>query len=165
MRIGKILVALAAIALWTACESETEATVQYAAQLTGGSVKPAAVSTGGSGAFALTVTGGAVLSYNLDFQGLSSAATAANIRGPAADTDTAKVIIDLSSLPATLGTGSATLGGTSGGAVGNFRIAGTVAPGFGADSLRRLMDKGLLYVSVETANHPGGEIRGQISKQ
>ena len=164
-RITRILFALAGIVLWTACESETEATVQYGATLTRDTVKGASVTTSGNGTFALTVTGGAVFTYQLDFANLSSAAIAANIRGPASDTDTAVVVVDLNNVPSSLGSGTATLGGTSGGATGTFRITGTVAPGFGADSLRRLMDAGLLYVSVETANNPGGEIRGQISRQ
>jgi hypothetical protein len=164
-RIARIAAVLSVIVLWTSCESETEARVIYGATLTGDKVKPAAVTTGGSGTFALTVTGGAVFTYTLDFQNLSSAAVAANIRGPAADTDTAVVVVDLNNVPATLGSGSATLGGTSGNASGTFRITGAVAPGFGADSLRKLMDAGLLYVSVETANNPAGEIRGQIGRQ
>jgi hypothetical protein len=157
-------VALAGV-IALACESDTQATIEYGAALTGAKVKPTPVSTTGSGNWTMTVTGGATFSYSLDFQNLTSAAVAANIRGPVSDTGSADVIIDLNSVPATLGSGSVTLGGTSGTGSGTFTITGTVAPGFGADSLRKLMDAGLLYVSVETVNNPTGEIRGQISRQ
>jgi hypothetical protein len=157
-----LLLATSAIA---ACESDTEARVQYGASLTGDKERPAVVTMSGTGTFAATVSGGAVLTYTLDFQGLSSNAVAANIRGAASDTDTASVIVDLDNVPATLGSGTATLGGTSGSASGTFRLTGSVAPGFGADSLRKLMDAGLLYVNVETTSYPAGEIRGQIRKQ
>lgn len=156
---------LAAAVLAVACESETEATVNYGADLSGAHMRPAVVPVAGNGTFAGTVTGGAVFAYTVRFSGLTSAATAIEIRGPAADTDTAAVLLDLSAVPATLGSGSTTLGDVSGDAAGTLRMSGTVAPGFGADSLRRLMDAGLLYVMVETANNPGGEIRGQISRQ
>jgi hypothetical protein len=151
--------------LASACESDTEATVAYGAALTGASVKPTPVTPAGSGTFSATVTGGAMLTYTLDFQNLTSAAVAANIRGPVSDTGSADVIIDLNGVPSTLGSGSVTLGGTSGSGSGTFNLTGMVASGFGADSLRKLMDAGLLYVSVETANNPAGEIRGQIGRQ
>lgn len=160
-----VLVLSCALVCAVACESDTEATVDYGAALSGANVKPTPVTPAGTGTFSATVSGGAVLTYTLAFQSLTSAAMAANIRGPVSDTGSANIIIDLSSVPATLGSGSVTLGGTNGSGSGTFNLTGTVAPGFGADSLRKLMDAGLLYVSVETANNPAGEIRGQISRQ
>jgi CHRD domain len=162
---GSLALTVLAIAAVVSCESSTEAKVAYGASLTGAKVKPTAVTSGGSGTFTATVSGGSAMRYDLTFQGLSSGATSATIRGPASDTGTAEVLIDLNQIPLSLGSGTITLGATSGAAQGNIDLTRNVSAGFSGDSLRKLMDAGLLYVEIATSVNPGAEIRGQITKQ
>ena len=80
--------------------------------------------------------------YNISFEGLSAPASAAHIHGPAAPTNSASVLIPLT-----------VASGTSGTLSGSAPLS--------PDQLA-LIVSGQTYVNIHTANHPGGEIRGQV---
>src|SRR5262249_38190984 len=84
-----------------------------------------------------------VLTYNISFSNLLSAATASHIHGPADTSHNAGVIIPFPNTPAT---SSGTYSGTA--AVSNQQLAEMV--------------QGLTYANIHTTNYPGGEIRGQV---
>jgi plastocyanin len=115
------------------------------AALSGDAERPDPVTTDavGSGIFRLE---GNLLTFNVRYQGLSGAATAAHIHGPASADTAAGVLIDLAPY--------------NGGAFGSSGIlSGTVAL---TEAQRTQVLNGLTYVNVHTQQHPGGEIRGQI---
>lgn len=100
--------------------------------------------TTGTGSATVTLDGDKI-TWNVTFSGLSGAATAAHIHGPAPEGKNAGVLVWLSTKgkPATSPlSGSATL---------------TAAQ---ASDLTN----GQCYVNVHTAKNPGGEIRGQLMK-
>jgi hypothetical protein len=141
MKVQSIVLFAAVLAL-SACGGAT-----HTATLNGSSEVPA-VTTTASGTFEGTLDG-----TNLDvegtYMGLSAAATAAHIHGPAAAGANGPVVCTL-----TL-TESATAG------TGTYKgdCTGTSAPAV-AD-----LNAGMFYVNIHTAANPGGEIRGQISKK
>lgn len=158
--------ALAAAAILIAsCESTTEAEFTYRATLTGASERPLPVTSSGSGSFTATITGGTTLSYTITFSDLSNAAVAAHIHGPANSNEAAGVILDFGSIPTSLGSGSLALGATSGTGSGTITLSGNLGTGITGDSLRKLFDAGMAYVNVHSQANPGGEIRGQITRQ
>jgi uncharacterized protein (TIGR03118 family) len=114
--------------------------IQFNATLNGSSEVPATASAGTGTAFLSLVNN--VLSYDLTFTNLFSAATGAHIHGPADTTHNANIIVPFSAPAASAGhiTGAATVD---------------------AQKLLELMS-GLTYVNVHTTNYPGGEIRGQL---
>lgn len=143
-------------------------TTNYAATLTGGAEVPP-VTTSATGAFAGQLKGN-TFTYTMSSTGLSgSGGTAAHIHGPATASQTAGVLIDFAAPPT--GSTGAFAGGTSASAQGSIDLSLPVkrdAQGavlVSGDSLRKLLDAGLLYVNVHTAANGGGEIRGQIGKQ
>ena len=159
----QIAALLLACALAGGCESLTTLVVTetFIASLNGAKVKPTAVQTSGTGT--LTVTSSSdtsALRYDLTFSGLSDAATAAHIHGPAVDSAVAGVLVDFAALPQGR-QGSIQLG-TSGTASGSFDLNLNVTPTVTGDSLFKLLQAGLLYVDVHTASNSAGEIRGQI---
>jgi uncharacterized protein (TIGR03118 family) len=85
---------------------------------------------------------GTNLTYNIDFSGLSSPATAAHLHGTASPTNSAGVLIPLNGASGTSGT-----------------LSGTVP--LTDDQLAQIAS-GLMYVNIHTTNHSGGEIRGQV---
>jgi len=159
---GLRAVFLACLAL-AACESLTEivARASYIAALNGTAVQPDSVETNGSGVYNSVLTSDTTLmTYHLSFGGLSSNAISAHIHGPARDTATAAILVDFGSLPAG-GNGTLDLG-TSGTASGTINLALAVTPSVSGDSLRHLLQLGLVYVDVHTVDHTSGEIRGQV---
>jgi len=145
------------------CESLTEVVARetYQAVLSGRTVKPDSISTSGGGGFTATLSSDtSAMTYELTYAQLSSVASGIHLHGPAQDTVNASVIVDLAALPAG-GTGTYTLG-TSGSANGSIDLARAVTPTIDGDSLRRLLRLGLVYVDIHTANHSGGEVRGQL---
>jgi hypothetical protein len=116
---------------------------QFSANMNGASEVPATSSTG-SGTASMTLLN-SVLTYNVVFTNLLSAAIAAHIHGPADPTHNASVLVPFNPPAASSGTfsGSATL------------------------SSQVLFDlvTGLSYANVHTTNYPGGEIRGQVLPQ
>ena len=79
------------------------------------------------------------------YSGLTSAAGASHIHGPADTTHAAGVLVPLNTPTGTSGT-----------------ISGTAT--LTADQLADLLT-GQTYINIHTANNPGGEIRGQILLQ
>jgi hypothetical protein len=80
-----------------------------------------------------------MLTWNVEFSGLSGPATAAHIHAPAKEGEKAGVAIPFEDIESPI-EGSATLTD---------------------EQAQQLMD-GLMYVNVHTAANPGGEIRGQV---
>ena len=115
---------------------------QLKVSLNGANERPTPVVTTGSGSGTLTRIGNQLL-FNITYTGLSSAANAAHIHGPA---DTSGSAVVLTPLPAP--------SGTSGALSGSLTLNNP--------TLSAIVD-GLSYVNIHTANNPNGEIRGQIS--
>jgi len=80
-----------------------------------------------------------MLSWELEYEDLSSDVTAAHFHGPAAEGETAPPIIPAKELAS--------------GSEESVEIT--------AEQAQMLMD-GMLYFNVHTTNHKGGEIRGQV---
>lgn len=116
---------------------------QFTATLSGAAEVPA-VASSGTGSGTLSIIGN-VLTYSIAYSGLSSAASASHIHGPANTTQAAGVLFPLNGAAGTSGTLSGTQTLTS-------------------DQLANILT-GNAYVNIHTANHPGGEIRGQILPQ
>ena len=147
------------------CESITEVVAHdvYNTGLSGRSVRPDSIATNGGGEFSATLSSDtSIMTYQMAYSQLSSAATQVHLHGPAVDTVVAAVIMDLAALPPG-GSGTIDLG-TSGSASGSIDLELPVTNGMSGDSLRKLMMRGLVYVDVHTVNHSGGEIRGQLRK-
>ena len=115
----------------------------FKVELTGAQSVPA-VETGGSGTAELTYDPATrVVTWNIAYSGLSSAATMAHFHGPAKAGQNAPVIIWLSkqgSPPASPMTGSATL----------------------TPEQAKQFSDGEWYINLHTQDHPAGEIRGQV---
>jgi hypothetical protein len=162
---GKALMAfIAAVGATTACESTTEAKIQYTATLTGAQEVPA-ITTSGSGTWTATLDQSTnILTYQLTFSGLGSAATMAHIHGPAAVGVNAGILVDFATSTVT---GRVLNLGTSGSGTGTVNLTATsvITATVSGDSLRKLLDSGNAYVNVHSATNGGGEIRGQIVKQ
>jgi hypothetical protein len=117
---------------------------------------PVAITSGATGSTTFTQNG-ASMSFTITVAGLSSTPSAAHIHGPADAATNAGVIVPLAlTNPATSGTI----------ATGSFTAADIVpASGLTFDALLALMRSGDTYVNVHTANHPAGEIRGQVEEE
>ena len=157
----RVLVCVAAASFVVACESSTEVEARYGGSLSGSAERPTPVTTAATGLFSATLDGN-VLSYDLSFTGLSSNALSAHIHGPATLDAAAGILVDLAATGRTL-----TLGGTSGTGNGTVDLSASsvVTATVSGDSLRKLLDLGLLYVNVHSQTFQGGEIRGQITRQ
>jgi len=103
------------------------------------------VTSSGTGLANLALVGNQ-LTFNVTYGGLTAAANAAHIHGPAGPRGDAGVLINL-----------APFNGGGFGAAGS--LSGTVT--LNAAQLAAVID-GLTYINFHTPNHPGGEIRGQI---
>ena len=82
------------------------------------------------------------LTWKLTYSGLTGPATAAHFHGPADATKNAGVAVPITNATASPAEGSATL----------------------TDAQAADLLAGNYYVNVHTAVHPGGEIRGQVTK-
>jgi hypothetical protein len=114
---------------------------------------PVPITSGATGSTTFTQNGSS-MSFTITVAGLSSTPSAAHIHGPADAATNAAVIVPLAlTTPATSGTI----------ATGTFTAADIVpASGLTFDAVVALMQSGNAYVNVHTANHPAGEIRGQV---
>ena len=113
--------------------------------LSGVAERPAGNTSPAFGVGALTIIGNE-LAFDINYQGLTAAATAAHFHGAADGAGTAGVIINLSSGFGTLGR------------------AGTLAGRVTLTAAQYLaFADGKVYVNIHNTNFPGGEIRGQVS--
>jgi hypothetical protein len=136
-------IALAAVFAAGLVSSASAATQQYHATLNAKSEVPPTTSNG-TGTFTGSLdTNTHVLTYTLNFEGLTGPATAAHIHGPASGTTNAGVIKPL-------GTGAPT-----------SPVNGTVE--LTADQVKDLQ-AGKDYANVHTDANKGGEIRGMITR-
>jgi hypothetical protein len=144
MHIQSFSPALAALAISTAFLFASPAmaeTVKMKATLDGGQQNPP-VTTKGKGTATLTFdTTSKKLRWDVKYSGLSGAAIAAHIHGPAAMGENAGVVIPFKKLKSPI-KGSATL----------------------TDAQAADLMAGKYYVNVHTAANKDGEIRGQIEK-
>jgi hypothetical protein len=115
------------------------ATLHFAADLKGSSEVPANTTTGTGQVAATLDTVSHVFTYHVTYGGLTGTATAAHFHGPAGPGVDAPPVITMTSLPSPID-GTATL---------------TAAQE--AD-----LRGGRWYFNVHTAEHKGGEIRGQV---
>jgi hypothetical protein len=155
-------VALAAMMAVTgailACSSNPTAPAQsitYVAQLSGANEVPS-VPLGGSGTGTFTLTG-RTLNYMVTVNGLSGAAAASHIHGGAAGAN-GTILYPFTAAAVQSGqVASGTIDLNQPVSNGSSSISG--------DSVLKLLNAGLLYTNVHTAANPGGEIRGQITRQ
>lgn len=123
------------------------ANAQLGVILTGAAERPAAVTTAGSGKGTLVLLGNQLV-FDIEYSGLSAAASAAHIHGPGTTEQAVGVMVNLAPF--------------NGGAFGvSGRLAGTVA--LTPEQLAAVLD-GLAYVNIHTSTNPTGEIRGQIAQ-
>lgn len=167
---GIPLAIAAALLTAVACSSTTTPVavskiVTFTATMTfGGEVPTPPVASTGSGTFTATLdTSTNVFTYDLTFTGLTAGAVAGHIHGPAAVGVNAGTTIDFKSLPGA--TFSAGLTAGTGHGVATLNAATAITTTVSGDSLKKLLFAGLTYANIHTSNNPGGEIRGQITKQ
>lgn len=110
-------------------------------------VVPEPTATGATGSGILSLEGN-TLSFDVRYAGLSGPATAAHLQGPASAAQAADAFLDLTPFH-----------------VGAFGLSGSLAGivSLSDTNLASLVD-GTTYLDLHTANHPGDEIRGQISR-
>ncbi len=165
-RLALIAVAITAVACSSKATTEVVATshiVTFKATMTGAGEVPANTTTG-SGTFTATLdTVTNVFIYDLTFTGLTSNVNNGHIHGPALATVTAGTTINFNTSPgATFSFGLQA--GTGHGLV-TLNTATPITATMNGDSLKKLLFAGLTYANIHTTQNPGGEIRGQITKQ
>jgi hypothetical protein len=134
-----IVTALATCLMSAAVQAET---INYHATLTGAAEVPPN-KTGGTGTATATIdTDTKMLSYTVQYSGVSGPATAGHFHGPAGAGKTAAVLIPI----------MAPLGSPI---LGMARLSDAEIADFQA---------GNVYVNIHTEKNPDGEIRGQMSK-
>lgn len=148
--------------MWTAVlvTSETTATIPATASkgfvrvlgevslsgtLSGANARPTPITTDGNGTVS-AVLNGLTATMDISYAGLSGAATAAHIHGPASAEETAGVVLNLQPLHD-----------------GDFGVSGSFSGSVELDleGVTALLN-GMLYVNIHTAANGGGEIRAQI---
>jgi ABC-type phosphate/phosphonate transport system substrate-binding protein len=137
--------------------------VTFKATMNGASENPANTSTG-TGTFTATLdTSTNVFTYDCTFTGLTSNVNNGHIHGPATATVNSGTTINFNTLAGATFSFGQQAGACHGTTVLNTatQITATVS----GDSLRKLLFAGLTYANIHTVNNPGGEIRGQITKQ
>lgn len=135
---------LAALALGTclAAGPALAETMAMKATLNGASEVPA-TTTKGSGTAAINFDSASKkLSWKVTYAGLSGPATAGHFHGPAEAGKNAGVAVPIANIATSPVEGSATL----------------------TDAQAADLMAGKYYVNIHTKDHPGGEIRGQVTK-
>lgn len=135
-------IALMAGVAFLSCGIARAETVSFAGTLNGASEVPAKTVDGKGTATASLDTATKMLTYTVEYSGLSGAATAGHFHGPAAAGANAGVALPFPA-PASPIKGTATLT--------DAQIADLMA--------------GRWYANVHTAANPGGEIRGQMTRK
>ena len=158
----------ACIVMMIGCdESTTEiaGSTQYSAVVNGANEKPTAATSTATGFFSASLHPTSnTLSYSVTWTGLTGTVSGAHIHGPGDANTVASVLVNFQALPVGSTNGAITTG-ASGSASGNLNLGMAINATVSGDSLKTLLNLGLLYVNVHTAANPGGEIRGQIAKQ
>jgi len=121
--------------------------VRLSVTLDGAAERPDPVVTEGTGIGTFVLDGNA-LTVEITYSGLSVPASAAHIHGPGTVEEAVGVLVDLQPLH-------------EGDFATSGRFAGSVTV---SDATVQALLDGLTYVNIHTANHPGGEIRGQITR-
>ena len=134
------LFAALAVGAMLAAGAASAEIVHFTAKLDGASETPPRVTDGKGTAQVTLDTQSKVLSWKVEYSGLTGPATMAHFHGPAAPGTAAKVTVPLTGDMASPIKGSATI---TDGQIGDLR-------------------GGLWYLNVHTAKYPGGEIRGQV---
>jgi len=136
----RLTLLLGAAVLLTAGAAQAE-TVTFRGTLTGGAEVPAKTTEGRGAASASLDTDTKVLTYQVEYSGLSGPATAAHFHGPADAGANAGVVLPFPTPASPIG-GRMTLT--------DPQVADLMA--------------GKWYANVHTAANPGGEIRGQMTR-
>jgi hypothetical protein len=153
-----LAVVLGTVGTMIACSDDSTApdqSVSYIAQLKGANEVPALGVTGtGTATFTLT---GKSLSYRVTVSGLTGNAAASHIHMGAAGVN-GNILVPFNAAPVQNGE-------VASGIIDLTRPisdgqSGTIT----GDQLLDLLNRGMLYTNVHTAAHPGGELRGQITK-
>ena len=167
------LVVLAALVAVVACKKDSTTAavvttpvsniVTFRANLTSGAEVPPNATTG-YGTFVATLdTVTNVFTYDLTFTGLSANVSNGHIHGPSVATATSGTTINFNTLPGATFSLGAQAGTGHGVAVLN--AATSITATMSGDSLKKLLFAGLTYANIHTTANPGGEVRGQITKQ
>jgi hypothetical protein len=127
-----------AVVLFAAASANAE-TLKFAASLTGADEVPANTTTGVGRVTATLDTGTKLFSYSAIYSGLTGPAVAAHFHGPAQPGSNAPPTVPMTSLSSPI-TGSTSL----------------------TDQQIADLEAGKWYFNVHTAEHKGGEIRGQL---
>lgn len=138
IRLATTLAAMALLALPAAAQST--APTSFRAELAGANQVPPKPGGGTGTATAQLDPATKVLTYRVEYTGLSGPATAAHFHGPAEPAANAGVVVPFAS-PASPISGTATL----------------------TDAQVADLSAGRWYANVHTAANPGGEIRGQMA--
>lgn len=133
-------VGFAAALLMAGCAGMFDGKQDFRADLTGAQEVPP-VSTNGRG-FATATLDDGILTFSVNYNGLTGPATAAHFHGPASAGTNAGVQIPIGQ-----------------GATAASPIAGTAKV---TDQQAADLRAGRMYVNIHTAAHPNGEIRGQV---
>jgi Cu/Zn superoxide dismutase len=124
------------------CSAANAEIIPFTAALNGAAEVPAKTTDGKGTATATLDTAAKTLTYTVEYSGLSGAATAAHLHGPAAPGANAGVVVPFSAA-ATPIKGTATL----------------------TDAQIADLEAGKWYANVHTAANPAGEIRGQLVRK
>ena len=135
------LTTVATLAMLTAALPARAEMVKMKAALAGTAEVPANDSAGRGTANLDYDTATKLLKWTINYSGLKAPATMGHIHGPAAAGANAGVAVPFAN-PASPITGQATL----------------------TDAQADALMKGMLYVNIHSSVHPGGEIRGQITR-
>jgi len=139
MRLSAISAVLASVVISSAAQAET---LHFMAMMKGSDEVPANDSKGTGMVMATLDTSTKTLNYTLSYDGLTGAATMAHFHGPAAPGTNAPPVVPIAN-PTNPYSGSATL----------------------SDAQIADLEAGKWYFNVHTAEHKGGEIRGQVAPE
>jgi hypothetical protein len=159
LRTAGILISLGGALAIAACNDDDDDLTnpveeEFTVALNGGNERPNPVTTDATGTADLSFTGAGPIAYNISVGGLSGAATAAHIHGPADISQTADPIVTFTNLST-----------SPNGQLVSGSITTTGVATISLDSLKRLLRNGKAYINVHTAANPNGEIRGQVVAQ
>jgi hypothetical protein len=163
------LAAIAAVITAVACAKDSTTAVPvskivtFKSTLSGANEVPANTSTA-TGTFTATLdTSTNVFTYDVTYTGLGSNVTIGHLHGPAAVGANSGTTINFGTRPGATFIVGATAGTAHGTAT--LTAATQITATISGDSLKKLLFAGLTYANIHTASTPGGELRGQVTKQ